>query len=176
MSAGAGAAQAAGAAPANPYRLTSATAKGAPSRVVRAAVLTEEEERDKLVGYFVIPKDLWPFVKYGTHVRYVESAERGGEFRSGGFILNNPFDVKPKGAPAEKRFMKIQNSFTKNANYKTWLLAYEDVETLYAKGTGVELTLQGELKSVIAATNANLAALATYAKKLEGRIASLESP
>ena len=122
----------------NPYQL--AKGKGGsklPEATVRAPTLTEAEQREKLAGYVVVPADLMPFVKYGTHVRYIETAARGGEYRSGGFVLNNPFDVKPRGAPTEKRFIKIQNGFNKAArDHKEWIVAYEDIEFLYVKGGG----------------------------------------
>lgn len=160
---------------ANPYQLDDKK-KGGPARPAQAATLTEAEQLEKLTGYVVVPKDLWPFVKYSTHVRYNETAARGGEFRGGGFVLNNPYDTKVRGSTTEKRFMKLQNGFNKTVrDHKEWIVAYEDIEYLYAKGTGVELTLQRDLQTAVTALNANISRLAEYSKKLERRVAELES-
>jgi hypothetical protein len=159
----------------NPYDLGENKGKGGPARPVQAATLTEAEQLEKLHGYVVVPKDLWPFVKYSTHVRYIETAEKGGEFRGGGFVLNNPFDTKVRGSTTEKRFIKLQNGFNKGArDHKEWIAAYEDIEFLYVKGTGVELTLQRDLQTAVTALNANISRLAEYCKKSERRIAELE--
>lgn len=158
---------------ANPYDL-SAKKRGGPNRPVQAVPLTEAEQLEKLAGYVVVPKELWPFVKYSTHVRYTE---KSGEFRPGGFVLNNPFDTKVRDSAVEKRFIKMQNSFYKNnRDHKEWIVAYEDIEFLYAKGTAVELTLQRDLQSAVTALNANIARLADYAKKLDRRVSELETP
>ena len=157
----------------NPYELAGrGKAGGQPDRPARAGTFTEAEQLAKLEGYVVIPKDYWPYVKYSTHVRYTEKT---GEFRGGGFILNNPFDTKVKGSATEKRFFKFQNGFNKAANdHKEWIVAYEDVEYLYAKGSAVELTLQRDLQTAVTTLSGNIQRLADYCKKLERRISELE--
>lgn len=160
------------AAPKNPYELGE---KKGPDRPALAVPLTEGEQRAKLEGYVRVPREHWPFVPYSTHVRYIETAAKGGEFRSGGFVLKNPFDTKPRGSTEEKRFFKLQNNFYKaNKDHMEWIVAYEDIEYLYVKGTGVELTLQSDLKEVVSTLNQNMQRLATYCKQLEARIAALE--
>ncbi|GFR89307.1 BA71V-C129R [Elysia marginata] len=150
--------------------------KSGSSRPSLAPTLTETEQLEKLAGYMVVPKDLWPFIKYPAHVRYIEIEAKGGEFRSGGFVLNNPFDTKVRGSTSEKRFIKLQNGFNKTAkDHKEWIAAYEDIEYLYVKGNGAVLTLQRDLQTAVSSLNANIARLAEYSKKLERRIASLES-
>jgi hypothetical protein len=159
---------------ANPYELKG-RARGGPARPARAAPLTEEEQIAKLVGYVSVARAFWPNVKYATHVRYVETAARGGEFRGGGFVLNNPFDTQPRGSAVEKRFIKLKNGFNKKArNYAEWIVAYEDIELLFAKGTGVEMTLQRDLQTAVTTLSGNLQRMATYCKKLELRVAGLE--
>lgn len=159
----------------NPYQLEAKKPKDGPARAVLATTLTEGEQLEKLTGYFVVPKDHWPYVKYATHVRYIETADRGGEFRSGGFVVVNPFDTKVKGGFTEKRFIKLQNNFNKGSHdHREWIAAYEDIEFLYVKGTGVELTLQRDLQKAVTAINSNLAQLAEYYKKMEHRVKVLE--
>jgi len=146
--------------------------ESAPDRPARAGTLTEAEQKEKLTGYVPVPPDLWPFVKYSTHVRYVV---KSGEFRQGGFVLNNPFDTKVQGTAIEKRFIKLQNGFNKSArDYKTWIAAYEDIEYLYVKGTGVELALQRDLQTAATTLSKNIQRLAKYYEELERRIAELE--
>ena len=155
----------------NPYALGGKKGRGG-EREVRAAPYTEEQQVQKLVGYVNVPPQYWPFIKYSTHVRYIQ---RSGEFRSGGFILKNPFDTKVKGGP-EKRFFKLQNGFNRGArDYKEWILAYEDVEYMYAKGTAVELTVHNDLQTAVTTLNSNVQRLATYCKRLEKRVAALEA-
>ena len=87
---------------------------------------------NKLVGYIVVAKQWWPFVRYSTHVGYQLRAEKGGEFRIGGFIVNNPIDIRNQEG-VEKRYLKLQNNFDKkSANHKEWVVAYEDIDHLYA--------------------------------------------
>ena len=158
----------------NPYELTGREKAivNAPDRPVRAGTLTEAEQIEKLTGYVSVPQNFWPFVKYSTHVRYIE---KSGEFRGGGFILNNPFDTKVKGTTTEKRFMKLHNSFNKSAHdYKAWIVAYEDIEYLYVKGTGVELALRQDLQNAVVTLSGNNQRLGEYCKKLGLRIAELE--
>jgi len=130
-------------------------------KTIRPITFTETEQREKLIGYVVVHRDYWPFIKYSTHIRYTTTAEKGGKFRSGGFVLNNPFDTKVYGGPNEKRFIKLQNGFNKSGkDYKTWIVAYEDIEYLYAKGAGVELTIQHDLRTAVATLNKNITHLA----------------
>lgn len=155
----------------NPYQLNEGKYKGCPDKTYQRVPLTEEEKLEKLKGYVIVPKEFWPFVKYSTHVRYVETARKGGEFRNGGFVLNNPFDTKVKGGDIEKRFIKFQNNFNKSTHdHKEWIIAYEDIAYLYVKGTGVELTLQQNLQNAVTTLNENINKLAEYAKKIDKKI------
>lgn len=159
----------------NPYQLDDGRRREGPDRTVRAAVLTDEEKRQKLQGYVKVPREFWPFLKYSTHVRYIETAAKGGEFRSGGFVLKNPFDTKVRGGLEEKRFVKLQNGFYKAArDHAEWIVAYEDIEHLYAKGEAVELTLQRDIQTAVAALSSNISRVAEYCKKLEQRVAACE--
>ncbi len=155
----------------NPYELSERGNLGKqPERPIRAGTLTETEKLAKLEGYVTIPQDFWPSVKHSTHVRYILKT---GEFRTGGFIVQNPFDYKPRDSQTEKRFFKLKNGFDRNS--VEWMAAYEDVEYLYAKATGVELALQQDLKKMATIFNGNIDRLVTSYKKLERRLAELES-
>ena len=114
-------------------------------------------------------------MKHATHVRYTKKGAE--DFLGGGFVVNNPFDTKVQGTGTEKRFLKLQNDFNKGGGAHTeWIVAYEDIDTLYAKGTGVELTLQKtalafrwEMHQAVAALDTNVRILAERYRKLDRR-------
>ena len=146
-----------------------------PAAVAPRPPPTEEEQREKLQGYVVVPKQHWPNISYNTHVRYTETSERGGVFRTGGFVLKNPFDTKVKGGPVEKRFIKLQNNFNKTTrDHKEWIVAYEDIEYLYVKAKAVELTLQSELQKIARTTASNNKKIMEYIRKIDERLKALE--
>jgi hypothetical protein len=134
-----------------------------PPRPALATPLTESEQLEKLTGYLAVPADFWPFVRYSTHVRYITT---DGDFRSGGFVLKNPFDTKVQGRGAEKRFLKLQNGFNRSA--------CSDVAYLYVKGDGADLSPKPDLETAVKGLNQNIQKLAEFCKKLEKRIAALE--
>ena len=154
----------------NPYELSErGGVEKQPEPPIRVKTLTEAEKLMKLEGYFTIPRDFWTFVKPSAHVRYITKT---GDFRTGGFIAQNPCDCKPGGSKTEKRCFKLKNGFTRNSI--EWLAAYEDVEFLYAKASGAELTLQQDLQKTATTLNGNIERLVAYSKKLERRVAELE--
>jgi hypothetical protein len=105
-------------------------------------------------------------------VRYTAKT---GEFRSGGFILSNPVDVKAGSAEATKRYFRLQNGFNRTSrDHLIWTVAYENIEYLYAKASGIELALQLDLKTVATTLDAKIRRLADYTRKLEQRIGELE--
>ena len=160
------------AAAANPFDLDKKKKGGLPQKEYKARTYTDEEKAEMLTGYMEIPEDIWSFVRYGTHVRYITKA---GEFRPGGFVTKNPFDTKVKGSTTEKRFIKMQNSFfVKTAGHSEWIVAYEDIGHLYAKPDASALAVQRMLENAVTGLNSNIKNLANYVKKLEKRVDSLE--
>jgi hypothetical protein len=157
----------------NPFALDQKKLGKAAPKQYKAKTYTEEDKNDLLTGYIEVPEDLWPFVRYGTHVRYVTKAD---EFRPGGFVLRNPFDTKPRGEAVEKRFIKLQNGFNaKIYGYAEWVVAYEDLKHLYAKPDALMLTMQRMIEDVVKGFNERNRKVAEYVKKLEKRIATLEA-
>ena len=156
----------------NPFDLDKKKKAGLPQKEYKAKTYTEEEKIALLDGYLDIPADFWAFVRYGTHVRYVTKT---GDFRPGGFVTRNPFDAKPKGAAESKRFIKMQNGFNnKVGGYAEWIVAYEDIQHLYAKPDASALTVQRMLENAVKGLNDNIKKIAIHAKKLEERLATLE--
>lgn len=133
---------------------------------------TEDRIAAALAGYLEVPRESYDAVKYGAHVRYVA---RGKGFRPGGFVKTNPFDVKPRGEEAEKRFLRLQNGFNeKAATYAQWLVAYEDLETLYVKADAQTAILIGMIEEAIRGLNLNIRRVADRLVELEARVAELE--
>lgn len=143
-----------------------------PATAHRARVWTADEQAEKLNGYIEIAPDLWDQIRYGTHMRYITKA---GEFRSGGFVLKNPFDTKSRGAATEKRFIKLQNGFSdKTPGYQQWLAAYEDIAKVYVKPDATVLTMLRNLETAVHGLNENIKKVAEYSKKLEARLTAVE--
>jgi hypothetical protein len=144
-----------------------------PDRARGGRVWTAGEQAEKLSGYLEVPPEYWDQIRYGTHVRYYSKTEG---FRPGGFVVRNPFDTKPKGAAAEKRFMKLQNGFNDKARgYQQWIVAYEDVAKFYIKPDAAVLVMMQSLEIAVKGLNENIRKLAEHSKKLESRIAALET-
>lgn len=144
---------------ANPYDL----AAGAPP------------DGDLLRGYCPVPPEVWPQLGYGKHVRY---RTKTGELRRGGFIAKNPFFAGQP--PDESRpFVKLQTGFNRQgAGHADWVVAYEDIDTLWVKVdaavTAVYDQLRGEVAAAVKALDRNLRRVADFTRGLEGRIAALE--
>ena len=155
----------------NIFKLKNRNGKG-PPRAKKSCVYTQSEKVEKLEDYLKISPDSWRLIKYGTHVRYVT---KEGRFLPGGFVLRNPFDTKPQGQEKEKRFLKLRNGFNAKANnYREWIVAYEDVEYMYAKISGTEKTIHEEIKAITQKLNTNMRRLAETVKKIEKRVSRLE--
>lgn len=156
----------------NPFDLDKKKKGGLPDKVYKAKTYTEEDKAVLLHGYIDLPEDLWEFVKYGTHVRYITKA---GEFRTGGFVVQNPIDIKPKEKEPAKRYIKMQNGFSgKTFGHTEWMANYADLGHLYAKPDALDLTFQRMLEGAVKGLNDNIKKLAIHSKKLEERIAALE--
>jgi hypothetical protein len=77
---------------------------------------TQREQADKLTGYLEVGSNVWPQIRYGTHIRYYLKT---GEFRTGGFVAKNPVevvisednDIEGKFPNGKKMYIKIQNGF-----------------------------------------------------------------
>ena len=122
----------------NPYQLKSAIGGVKALNSSLRKPLTEDEQREKLVGYANIPKDKWIFLKYGDHIRYINT---DGEFNTGGFISSNNINDAEKG-----RRLRLKNSLYKqNAGFSEYMVSYSDIEFLYCKLSASELTLQDDI-------------------------------
>jgi hypothetical protein len=149
----------------NPYQLKRIpNGNGAPSDKLYKP-LSEEEQRKKLEGYIRISKEGWKYIPYNSHIRYIETAEKGGKFRSGGFVGSNSIVSEEHG-----RRIKLKNSLFKNGNaYREWIVNYSDIEHIYCKISGNEFTIQQDMKTITTTLLAEIKALNNRISKLENR-------
>ena len=147
-------------------------------------IYSQREQDEKLTGYLEVSPEIWPQIRYGTHIRYYLKT---GEFRSGGFVSKNPFDVfisndsiqhpnQPEKLNKEKKtYIKIQNGFNdKLKGYYQWIVSYDDIEKIYIKPDAGVLTMVKTLELVVNGLNENIHKLALSSRMLEKRIAQLE--
>jgi hypothetical protein len=141
---------------------------------------TQREQADKLTGYLEVGSNVWPQIRYGTHIRYYLKT---GEFRTGGFVAKNPVevvisednDIEDKFPNGKKMYIKIQNGFNdKLKGFYQWVVAYDDIDKIYIKPDAGVLTMVHTLESIVGNLNENIQKLALTARVLEKRISQLE--
>ena len=139
---------------------------------------SQREQEDKLTGYLEVNRDVWSQIRYGTHIRYYLKT---GEFRTGGFVSKNPFEVtvnsdnQPNGEE-KKIYIKIQNGFNaKLKGFYQWIVAYDDIDKIYIKPDAGVLTIVHTLESIVSGLNDNIQKLALTARVMEKRISQLEN-
>ena len=144
-------------------------------------VFSQREQEDKLTGYLEIDQETWPQIRYATHIRYYLKT---GEFRTGGFVLKNPFEVvisndslqNPKTPPEKlnkdkKKYIKLQNGFNeKLKGYYQWVVSYDDIEKIYIKPDAGVLTVIKTLEDIVNGLNNNIEQLAASVRHLEKKI------
>lgn len=160
------------AAAANPFDLTGRS--GPPAAAV-AREWTSEAIAEKLQGYHAIAPEHWETIQHSTHVRYFlrEPGEPGGSFRPGGFVSTNPYDLPNQNGPGVKRCIRFKSGF--DAKAIVWSVAYEDIQSLYIKGTAHSHMIVSLIKEVVTGLNANINKVVEYTRKLEARLAALEA-
>ena len=170
----------------NPFSINPKRANNSPKRNRYSGVWTQSEKNDKLVGYLEIAPELWPSIKCGSHVRYIT---KDNEFRTGGFILKNPFyykgsidilkptveitGINPE--VGERIGIRLQNCFNKQSpDYTTWIVAYDDIMKLYLKVDASIRTVVQSLEDIIENININMKKITDYIKKMDERLRKLE--
>ena len=142
-------------------------------------VFSQREQEEKLTGYLEVGRDVWPQIRYGTHIRYYLKT---GEFRTGGFVFKNPFEVvvsddnqHMSSTGGKKIYIKIQNGFNdKLKGFYQWIVAYDDIDKIYIKPDAGVLTMVHTLESIVSGLNENIQKLAITARMMEKRISTLE--
>jgi len=171
----------------NPFIIDAKKPYNSPKRNRYSNVWTEYEQTDKLNGYLEIAPDLWPFLKGGSHIRYIT---KNNEFKPGGFILKNPFEYigetdmfKPSISinnstdnPGKITGFRLQNYFNKQSpNYTTWVVAYDNIMKVYLKvDPGIRTVVQS-LELTIENININMKKITEYIKKIDERLKKIEA-
>jgi hypothetical protein len=150
---------------ANPFDLTKRAGGGAfvppPART-----WTPEEQAAKLAGFMAVPREHWPSIRKGTHMRYFTHADG---FRPGGFVTDNPFEA-PVPGEAARTSIRLQNGFNPHArSYLQWAAAYADIEHVYIRADAPVLVLADQLRTVVDKLNANVMALEKRLRAVERR-------
>ena len=105
-----------------------------------ARVLTDDEKREKLEGYIIIPRKFWRLLRYRTHIRYITKA---GEFRMGGFVIDNSSKID------DRDVIRLENGYThSSAGYYTWMFACDDIENIYAKPDAIMATIIDSINDI----------------------------
>ena len=116
-------------------------------------------KEDKLKGYRLLEKDKWYDLPTGTHIRY----EKGGQFRTGGFIQN-----KYIGKDHAKHFF-LQTGFDPRApGYLKWGINLDEIDKIWIKESLA-------IGAPIAASFENTLNMEIKLQKLEDRLDVLEA-
>jgi hypothetical protein len=154
----------------NPYAL-SENLQG-PKKQHPSKTWTIEEQNEKLVGYIEVPPQFWDHIKFRVHIRYYTKDEG---FRTGGFVLQNPFIFKSQDDGTEKKYIKLQNGFNEKAgNYMHWMVDYENLDKIFMKPDAGVMVVLHSLEIVVKGINDNIRRLAEHSKRLEARLSALE--
>lgn len=154
---------------ANPFNLAG---RDGPAAAPKARDWSDEEIAEKLVGYMEVPPQFWEHIRVGTHLRYFT---KEGLFRAGGFVKNNPYDYRPRGATKDVRAIRLQNGFYDKApGYVVWSADYENLAKVYIKPGAEAFVLLENLESVTRKFNENINKIVEHSRKLNQRIAALE--
>lgn len=171
----------------NPFLIDSKRASNSPKRTRYSNVWTSSEQNEKLLGYLEISPDLWTSIKCGSHVRYIT---KDNVFRTGGFVLKNPFSykgdtnvMKPtmeingvSPEVGERVGLRLQNYFNKQSpDYTTWTVAYDDIMKLYLKVDASIRTVVNSLENTIESININMKKITEYIKKMDERLKKIEA-
>lgn len=168
----------------NPFSITPKRAGDSPKRNRYLSTWTQSEQNNKLLGYLEISPDLWPNIKCGSHIRYIT---KDNEFRTGGFVLKNPFiysgtdTFKPSieiniNIESGRIGFRLQNYFNKQSpDYTTWTVSYADTMKVYLKVDASIRTVVQSLEDTIENININMKKITEYIKKMDERIKKLEN-
>jgi hypothetical protein len=171
----------------NFFNIKSKKISNSPKRTRYNSVWSENEQNEKLIGYLEIAPNLWPSIKCGSHIRYIT---KNNEFRTGGFVLKNPFTfkgisdiIKPSieinninNNYGEQVGFRLQNFFNKTSpDYASWNVSYDDIMKLYIKVDAGIRTVVQSLENTIESININMKKITEYIKKMDERLRKLET-
>jgi hypothetical protein len=169
------------------FNINHKSASNSPKRIRYANIWTPAEQDNKLIGYLEISPEYWPYIKCGSHIRYIT---KNNEFRNGGFVMKNPFSykgdtdlIKPtikindiNTDYGEKIGFRLQNFFNRQSpDYTTWVVDYDDIMKVYLKVEASTRMIIQSLETTIESVNINLRKITDFIKKLDERLKKLEN-
>ena len=90
-----------------------------------STLYNQEEIKTMLLGYDVLPPEMYELLKPGNHIRY---KTKDGKFRRGGYVHN----VKVNG---DKVIFLETSKNSKDSNYKKWPVYFANLDTVWKKRT-----------------------------------------
>jgi hypothetical protein len=146
---------------------------------------SKREQEDLLRDYTQRPREMWPLLRPGEHVRFYVREGKDESFRLGSWIVQNPYDYKTKDSDVMKRAFKL--SFTVEApRYNgrarpgmlppgTWTVLYENIERLYAKPEASALMVLQSVKQLVPKINTAVRTLQEQIKRNEAELEKLSA-
>lgn len=159
---------------------------GAAAKTHPRKLYTAEDQLELLRTYVHVPRDFWPELKPGAHVRYYVKQRPDGAlgtgpdpevFRIGGYIRTNPYTWKPKNSPREKRGILFSVSLGYNQGSKkapAWTAAYDDIRDVYVRSDPSALLVRMELARVVDQLNSNIIQLSEKVRQMDRRLQLVE--
>jgi hypothetical protein len=88
--------------------------------------ISEEEKKQLLAEYIILPADKWPTLAPGQHIRYIRADT--GAFVRGGYILCF-VDL-----PDKSRSVTLANSFDREkVGRAVWTVPFKNIKTIYLR-------------------------------------------
>ncbi len=140
----------------NPYDL-SRRKKVGPRVVRRPTEYTTEEKRGMLAGFTELDAKYWPNLMYNRHIRYTETSEAGGGFKSA-FVVRGQLLAEDPASGQQTPRLELQNRLYRGngQGYNRWQVPHANVAHLYAKMSAIDLRAHDDLVKVIETLNSNI--------------------
>ncbi len=100
--------------------------KGGGDKIFAPRPSYTKEEIDRMMeGYIEITKTYWPFIKTGSHIRYIEIDEKGKDyFNSGGYISYSK---------DRKEDFHLKSLYSEGPKTKHWSISFTKVRKVFEK-------------------------------------------
>lgn len=115
----------------NPFDLSDR--KAGPRLAKKTRVYSDDEVERMLEGYVEIPREFWGDLAYNRHVRYFETPEAGGGFKSG-YVGRGRVDAKDPETGELTPGLQLKSMMFRTAhNYIQWRVPHANVHSLFAR-------------------------------------------
>lgn len=138
-----------------------------------AKVYSPEDQAKLLAGYMEVPRMHWPFIEFGTGIRYYLRNEETNaeEFKYGGYVSLNT--IPSSGADGNDQHT-IWVCSSPSGNAARWRLSLDRITRIFIRPNASSLVLIDSIKTLTTNIDGNIKKLAEYAKRLEERVTTLE--